>query len=249
MTVRGNMVDTIWNSIIVVLICISCQSCVNVNKNHSGSSATTELELSDSLQSFYFGNQEWMGCNLSSEVFQNGDSLLFLDYAEWQNHLNDTTPLGCKYFYENESHDMVCAYLYNWYAVMDNRLIAPKGYRIATIKDYEKLFENIKKKYGNLNVLTLRTSEDSVHCKYVFPFFDESAECKVIRSIKRREKIYSFWTHSTDHVQLQVVYMENGHLETGDPCNMFISMDEMPPSIAMSAKCIRDTNIVETSGK
>lgn len=221
-----------------------CQSCVNINKNNSEDVVPTISEhSSENIQSFCLENQEWMCNNLSSEVFQNGDSLPFVDYTVWEKHLNDTIPLGCKYLYKNENNEMVCAYLYNWYAVMDCRKLAPKGYKIATVNDFETLFRNVEQQYERLDVLAGASSNDSTFCDNVV-FLNESSECKVIRSAKKRKNIYCFWTNSADHQQLQIVFMKNGHLETGEPCNVFPAFDEMSPSIAMSVKCLKDTIVL-----
>ena len=85
------------------------------------------------------GNQVWMSENLKVEFYRNGDPIPCAnDWTAWENFSKNET--GCWGYYEfNEDNNKKYGKLYNWYAVNDPRGLAPVGFRISTINDWEKL--------------------------------------------------------------------------------------------------------------
>jgi len=86
------------------------------------------------------GNQTWMAENLRTTRYRNGDAIPNVtDTTEW------ATTKACAYCNYNNtiSLDTIATYgrLYNWYAVADERQIAPKGWRVADIADWDILIE------------------------------------------------------------------------------------------------------------
>lgn len=82
------------------------------------------------------GDTVWMGANLSTTVYSNGDSIPRIEDAEeWAR-----ADYGAYCNYAN-SEDSVKSYgrLYNWYAVNDARGLCPTGWRVATAADWENL--------------------------------------------------------------------------------------------------------------
>jgi len=78
------------------------------------------------------GNQEWMAENLQVTRYQNGDHIQCIeDDRKWER-----TKTGAYCFYGDDSDKTV---LYNWYAVNDNRKLAPEGWRIPTQNDWQLL--------------------------------------------------------------------------------------------------------------
>jgi len=75
------------------------------------------------------GDQTWTSKNLDLETYRNGEVIPQVqDQEEWANL---TTGAWC--YYENESDNgTTYGKLYNWYAVNDERGLAPKGYHIPT---------------------------------------------------------------------------------------------------------------------
>jgi len=105
------------------------------------------------------GSQVWMAENLRTTHYRNGDSVPnIMDNAEWGN-LNS----GAYCNYNNTTNmDTIATYgrLYNWYAVADYRNLAPEGWRVADIMDWDILIEylggdtiasNKLKETGNLH--------------------------------------------------------------------------------------------------
>ncbi len=86
------------------------------------------------------GTQTWMAENLRVTHYQNGDEIPNVtDNTTWKNlatgaycNYNNTTDL-----------DTIATYgrLYNWYAVTDSRKLAPKGWHVPTISDWDRLID------------------------------------------------------------------------------------------------------------
>lgn len=81
-------------------------------------------------------NLEWMEKNLSVITFLNGDSIQHVTNDEdWEKAGNDKTPAWTF----QTVNDSVQTIVYNYYAVVDPRGLAPEGWRIPTIKELELL--------------------------------------------------------------------------------------------------------------
>lgn len=92
--------------------------------------------LSQGDESVIIGNQEWTLNNLCTRVFQNGDSIPFAkSRSEW----NNAQPPMCCYLEGDSLRKKELGLLYNWYAVVDTRGIAPIGFRIPSSEDYKEL--------------------------------------------------------------------------------------------------------------
>jgi len=84
------------------------------------------------------GTQKWMVQNLKTTKYRNGESIKKLsDGPEWPKL---TTGAYCDY---NNNPDTAAIYgkLYNWYAVNDSRSIAPPGWHVATVADWNILID------------------------------------------------------------------------------------------------------------
>ena len=105
------------------------------------------------------GTQTWMAENLRTIHYRNGEELHNVtDNAEW---INQFTSAYCNYNNTN-NEDTIATYgrLYNWFAVADSRNIAPRGWRIPNIVDWNILIDylggdtiasNKMKESGNLH--------------------------------------------------------------------------------------------------
>jgi uncharacterized protein (TIGR02145 family) len=82
------------------------------------------------------GNQIWMAENLRVTHYRNGDAIPHVsDNSEWADSRTDA--------YCNNYNDRISVTtygrLYNWFAVIDKRNIAPVGWRVATDDDWKEL--------------------------------------------------------------------------------------------------------------
>lgn len=89
-------------------------------------------------------DQIWMTQNLSVNHFRNGDLIREAkSIEEWKYCAENKVPAWC--FYQNNPENAKeYGKLYNWYAASDKRGIAPVGWRVSLIKDWDKIKENIK---------------------------------------------------------------------------------------------------------
>ena len=86
------------------------------------------------------GTQIWMGANLKVSHFRNGEAIPNVEIdSVWKNL---TSGASCKY---EKYPEMGLRYgkLYNWYAVHDNRSIAPEGWHIPSDAEWNTLVDYI----------------------------------------------------------------------------------------------------------
>ncbi|MEJ6686348.1 MAG: FISUMP domain-containing protein [Crocinitomicaceae bacterium] len=77
---------------------------------------------------------EWMTENLSVTTFRNGDSIQQItNEQDWEKAGNNKVPAWI-YKSVNDSTQVI---VYNYYAVIDARGLAPNGWKIPTIKELE----------------------------------------------------------------------------------------------------------------
>jgi len=82
------------------------------------------------------GNQLWMAENLATEKYQNGEVIANVTNTEEWGGL--ATAAWCD-FDNDPSSGAKYGHFYNWYAVNDNRKIAPAGWHVATDADWNAL--------------------------------------------------------------------------------------------------------------
>ena len=125
-------------SIVVVALCYSCDS-----KDTEQQSGKISDSKDSERQSVKIGNQTWMKQNLNVDIFRNGDLIPEAKTnEEWMKAANEGNPVWC--YYKNDiSNGAKYGKLYNWYAIIDNRMIAPEGWKIPTFNDFTDLFYSI----------------------------------------------------------------------------------------------------------
>lgn len=101
------------------------------------------------------GNQVWMTENLNVDKFRNGDPIPEAKTnSKWEKAGDDYNPAWC--YYDNDpANGKIYGKLYNWYAVIDPRGLAPVGWHVPSDKDWAVLTEylgckEIKDKYNGL---------------------------------------------------------------------------------------------------
>ena len=89
-------------------------------------------------QTIRIGNQWWMTKNLKVSHYRNGDSIPNVtDNATWASL---ATGAYCSY---NDDVNSVATYgrLYNWYAVIDGRNIAPEGWHVSSDAEWQTVVD------------------------------------------------------------------------------------------------------------
>lgn len=81
----------------------------------------------------------WMLKNLSVSTFRNGDPIPYVYHENWKD-FHDDNPAHCTVL---DSMELESEYgqLYNWYAVSDPRGLAPAGYHIPTLAEWQALVD------------------------------------------------------------------------------------------------------------
>jgi uncharacterized protein (TIGR02145 family) len=83
------------------------------------------------------GTQVWMAENLKTTRYRNGDPIRYIsDSTQWNIYL--ATGAYCTYRNDN-SYANIYGHLYNWYAVNNNRKIAPSGWHIPSNDEWTTL--------------------------------------------------------------------------------------------------------------
>jgi uncharacterized protein (TIGR02145 family) len=90
-------------------------------------------------QTVKIGTQIWMTQNIDVDKFRNGDLIPQAKTdEEWQKAANNQQPAWC--YYNNETaNDKKYGKLYNYYAVIDSRGLAPNGYHIPSDAEWSTL--------------------------------------------------------------------------------------------------------------
>ena len=82
------------------------------------------------------GEQEWMETNLQTCHFRNGDEITQAQNAkEWYAAYVKKIPVWCWVDFNKQKESK--GKIYNYYAVADPRGLAPVGWKIPTVKDYQ----------------------------------------------------------------------------------------------------------------
>jgi uncharacterized protein (TIGR02145 family) len=88
------------------------------------------------------GEQTWMAENLNISKFRNGDQIPEAKtIEEWEKAGKNNQPAWCYYDFDS-INGQIHGKLYNGFAVIDPRGIAPEGFRIPTKEDFQVLINH-----------------------------------------------------------------------------------------------------------
>jgi len=110
-------------------------------KKVSPSKKTSPLAVPEN--GILIGSQCWMTKNLDVSVFRNGDKVPEAKTAKaWKEAAANGHPAWCHYD-NDKDRGMTSGKLYNWYALIDPRGLAPEGWRIPGRDDWENLVKSL----------------------------------------------------------------------------------------------------------
>jgi uncharacterized protein (TIGR02145 family) len=135
----------ILSAISIVLLCMLPVGCdknsnpANDDQNEPDSMSVTDID-GNVYQTIKIGDQWWMAENLKVTHFRNGEPLPYVAaITEW---IDLSTPAQCFYF--NDSTYLArYGRLYNWYAVEDSRNLAPQGWHIPSLDEWQTLTDDL----------------------------------------------------------------------------------------------------------
>jgi uncharacterized protein (TIGR02145 family) len=104
--------------------------------------------LLDNHKKVKIGSQTWMTENLDVTKFRNGETIPEAETVdEWNKAGKSKQPAWC--YYENDKKNGAkYGKMYNYYAVIDPRGLAPEGWRIPNATDWKKLETKLGKNPG-----------------------------------------------------------------------------------------------------
>jgi uncharacterized protein (TIGR02145 family) len=89
------------------------------------------------------GDQVWMTQNLSTDTFQNGDKIIQVkSMKDWDKSIEDKQAAWCYYEF-NETYGEKYGKIYNSFAVIDTRKLAPGEWRIPNEREWKILTINL----------------------------------------------------------------------------------------------------------
>ena len=109
----------------------------NSNSNNPTPASGTLTDIDgNTYETVTIHGKVWMKENLKVTHYRNGDPITNItDSATWCN----TSSEGWCHYNNDPSISAVYGKLYNWWAVMDSRKIAPAGWHVATSAEYDSL--------------------------------------------------------------------------------------------------------------
>lgn len=124
----------------IIIGVISCKK--NEDNNPSTPTPTYPSTVTDIDGNVYhtvkIGNQVWLKENLKVTKYRNGDPIEYVaDDAIWATKTSGTY---CNYENEN-SNGNTYGRLYNWYAINDDRKIAPAGWHVPTEEEWKIMID------------------------------------------------------------------------------------------------------------
>ncbi|MFH2143693.1 MAG: fibrobacter succinogenes major paralogous domain-containing protein [Bacteroidota bacterium] len=185
--------------LITVILFLSCNSDNNRNYyNISPIDAAMQLtdqdnngtDNSSKADSVQIGNQIWMTENLNAACFQNGDTIpVAYTHEDWDIACDQKRPV-CTFYDFNTEYAEKYGRLYNWYAVIDTRELAPEGWAIATRNDYVYLLGNLSEEDSLVYISMLEGGKSGFNAQLSGFYF--------MNQFRGIENSVCYWT-STDY--------------------------------------------------
>jgi uncharacterized protein (TIGR02145 family) len=99
------------------------------------------------MKELVIGNQIWSDSNSSVKHFRNGDLIVEAKSAgEWTELFKAKVPAWAYRNYDSKNSEG--GLVYNGYAIIDEKNIAPNGWRMPSSKDWQKLINYLKSDQG-----------------------------------------------------------------------------------------------------
>jgi len=180
--------------------------------------------------------QVWMASNLNVTHFLNGDIIpQATTDEEWAAAAKEGKPAWC--YYNNDTAKAGYGKLYNYYAIIDKRGIAPKGFHVPTVANYQELVRFLGGihaaafKLKNVSSWASRGNGSNTSGFSAIPGGNRVTGGKYMELGVRSY----FWTTSDDGGNLGLIYAFS--LISSSSEVMYIRMDK---ATGCSVRCIKD---------
>lgn len=95
------------------------------------------------MKEVIIGKQTWMSENLNVDKFSNVDPIMeATTYKDWLNAFNSKTPAWCYYDFDPANGEKY-GKLYNFYALIDFRNLAPEGWHVPAHSEWTTLLGSL----------------------------------------------------------------------------------------------------------
>lgn len=126
---KTNLFSLLLLTGLAVMLTYSCSKSNDSNNPTSGGGTVTDID-GNVYHTVTIGTQVWMVENLKTTKYRNGDPIPNVTgNAAWAAL---TTGAYCWYFNDVTTYKATYGGLYNWYAAIDSRNIAPAGWHVPT---------------------------------------------------------------------------------------------------------------------
>lgn len=107
-----------------------------------GETGTATDASGNSFSTVVIDGQTWMSENLATSKFSNGDEVMHAtSWEQWQQAGANQQPAWC--YYDFNDANAKYGKLYNWYAVTDERGLAPEGWKVPSNSDWSALASHL----------------------------------------------------------------------------------------------------------
>jgi len=129
----------------ILMLAISCKKENNTIHSTPVSVNSSSDAIAGKYSSVIIGTQKWMARNLDVTHYRNGDRIPQVqDPIKW---MKLTTGAWC-WFNNDSATGAFYGRLYNWYAVNDQRGLAPKGWHVPDGAEWDALSTFLSSKVG-----------------------------------------------------------------------------------------------------
>ncbi len=148
---KSILIHLVFMCVLISVIFSGCgrspeQDDLNAEGNRVEGNDSSELRevapaLKPEIRSVMINGQAWMAENLNVDVFRNGEPVPYArNSKDWLEAGQKEQPAWC-YYETQEGLDTAYGRLYNYYAFIDPRGLAPEGWELPSNEDFEKLIK------------------------------------------------------------------------------------------------------------
>lgn len=167
------------------------------------------------------GRQHWMIKNLDVDCFKNGDPIRHaISQEDWEECIHKGTPAWC-YYENNAENEYKYGKLYNWFAVHDQRGLAPKGFHIPNDEEWS----DFKSKYTSISNPSLGLQDSLLGTKGGFRSHNGT--------FYHIEEFGYYW--STPDATMFSAWIRNNYGQIN-----FVFKENLNTNDGLSVRCIRD---------
>jgi uncharacterized protein (TIGR02145 family) len=134
-------------------------------KGLNSSLEITDLGGVNKYKTVKLGNQVWMAEDLNVDTYRNGDHILYADTKEkWEDFYYNRK--GCWCYQNFDETNSLFGRHYNYYAVLDPRGLAPEGFRLSHIDDWNILIDYLGGRNALKTVINKLKNSDGFALNY-----------------------------------------------------------------------------------